>query len=56
MFEQIAELLVKQSEYELPEVDVDDEFRNRPAYLEGRSSDPVDLSSYDELLKEPHDH
>jgi hypothetical protein len=50
--EQIAELLIRQSGYELPEVDIDAEFIKRPAYLEGRSSDPVDLSQYDQYLKE----
>jgi len=53
--EQIAELLVRQSGYVMPEVNVDREFYNRATYLEGRSSDPVDLSCYDELLMEP-DH
>lgn len=50
--EQIAELLIRQSGYKLPEVDIDAEFIKRPAYLEGRSSDPVDLSQYDQYLKE----
>ncbi len=51
--EQIAELLVRQSGYVMPEVNVESEFYNRTTYLEGRSSDPVDLSCYDELLMEP---
>jgi len=53
--EKIAELLTKQSGYEMPEADVDAEFRNRPTYLEGRSSDPIDLSQYDNLLEDAHD-
>ena len=53
--EQIAELLIKQSGYELPVVNVDSEFINRTAYLDGRSSDPVDLSGYDQLLEDTHD-
>ena len=52
IIEQIAELLIRQSGYELPEVDIDAEFINPPSYLEGRSSDPVDLSEYDQYLKE----
>jgi len=53
--EGIAEWLVKPSEYRMPEVDVNNEFQNRPAYLEGACSDPVDLSFYDKLLEE-NDH
>ncbi len=53
--EGIAGWLVNQSEYRLPEVDVNYEFRNRPAYLEGACTDPVDLTCYDNLLKE-NDH
>ena len=48
--ERIAELLVRQSGYVMPEVDVDLEFRSRAAYLEGRCSDNVNLSDYDKLM------
>ena len=50
--ERIANLLMKRSNYTIPEVDVDDEFRDRPAYLEGRSSDKADLSNFDRFLEE----
>lgn len=53
--ERIAALLLKQSEYTMPQVDVDQAFRNRPTYLEGRCSDNVDLSHYDKLMEENDD-
>jgi hypothetical protein len=48
--ERIAELLVRQSGYVMPEVDVDQEFRSRATYLEGRCSDKVNLLDYDKLM------
>ncbi len=50
--ERIAELLLKQSNYVMPTVDVDLEFKNRTAYLQGRTCDKVDLSQYDKLIEE----
>jgi len=50
--ERIAELLLKQSNYVMPEVDVDLEFQNRTTYLEGRTCDKVNLSQYDKLIEE----
>ncbi|MCP4753968.1 MAG: helix-turn-helix domain-containing protein [Proteobacteria bacterium] len=50
--ERIAELLLKQSNYVMPEVDVDREFKNRTTYREGRVCDKVNLSLYDELMEE----
>lgn len=50
--ERIAELLLKQSNYVMPTVDVDLEFQNRTTYLEGRTCDKVNLSQYDELIEE----
>ncbi|MCP4754428.1 MAG: helix-turn-helix domain-containing protein, partial [Proteobacteria bacterium] len=50
--ERIAELLLKQSNYVMPEVDVDLEFRGRTAYIEGRTRDKADLSQYDKFIEE----
>jgi len=43
-------LLVRQSGYVMPKVDVDHEFKSRTTYLEGRCSDTVNLSDYDKLM------
>ncbi|MBC8394724.1 MAG: helix-turn-helix domain-containing protein [Deltaproteobacteria bacterium] len=53
--EQIAALLVKQSGYEMPTVDIDSDFKHRPSYIEGQSSDPVDLVQYDNLLEDSYE-
>lgn len=50
--ERIAELLLKQSNYVMPTVDVDLEFQNRTTYLEGRTCDQANLSQYDKLIEE----
>lgn len=44
----IAWLCLSQEDEVLPEVEVDDEFRQRPAYQEGYLTDPPDLSRYDQ--------
>jgi len=44
--ENIIRLLLRQSNYEMPLPVIDEEFTNRPAYLEGRFADEVDLSIY----------
>jgi len=44
--ENIIGLLLRQSNYEMPLPQIDGEFTNRPAYLEGRFADEVDLSIY----------
>jgi len=44
--ENIIRLLLKQSNYTMPVPEIDQEFINRPAYLEGRFADEVDLSIY----------
>jgi transposase len=44
--ENIIRLLLRQSNYEMPLPEIDGEFTNRPAYLEGRFADEVDLSIY----------
>ena len=45
--ENIIRLLLRQSNYEMPLPVIDEEFTNRPAYLEGRFADEVDLSIYE---------
>ena len=42
----IAVLQMKEANYELPCVAVDEDFVNRPSYLEGRFTDSVDLTRY----------
>ena len=44
--ENIIGLLLRQSNYEMPLPEIDEAFTNRPAYLEGRFADEVDLSIY----------
>ena len=44
--ENIIRLLLRQSNYEMPLPEIDGEFTNRPAYLEGRFAEEVDLSIY----------
>lgn len=45
--ERIALLLMRQETSELPLVEVDEDFQQREAYLEGYLTDPPDLSIYD---------
>ena len=45
----IAWLCLTQEEDALPEIEVDEDFRQRPAYQEGYLTDPPDLSKYDQL-------
>ena len=45
--ENIIRLLLRQSNYEMPLPEIDAKFTNRPAYLEGRFADEVDLSIYE---------
>lgn len=48
----IAWLCISQSEDVLPEADVDEDFRQRPAYQEGNLTDQPDLTIYDQLFDE----
>jgi len=48
----IAWLCMGQEEGVLPQADVDEDFRQRPAYLEGCLTDQPDLSVYDQLFEE----
>ena len=51
--ENIAQLLMKQeSSSPLPPVEIDEEFRQREAYLEGYFTDQPDLSVYETILEE----
>jgi hypothetical protein len=50
--ENIVRLLMKDTIYELPLPEVNHDFTNRPAYLEGRFTDEVDLSVYGKDDKE----
>jgi hypothetical protein len=43
----IAWFCLSQSQEQLPEADVDEHFRDRPAYQEGYLTDEPDLSAYD---------
>jgi hypothetical protein len=42
----IAVLQMKEANYELPFVPIDEDFRNRPSFLEGRFTDEADLRRY----------
>ena len=48
----IAWLCLSQEEIVLPEPEVDEDFRQRPAYQEGYLTDPPDLSVYDQKSEE----
>ena len=47
--ERIAILQLNDKNTALPYIEIDEEFKNRDAYLEGQLSDDVDLSIYDKL-------
>jgi hypothetical protein len=51
-FRRIAWLCLTQENTPLPEPEVDEDFRQRPAYQEGYLTDPPDLSKYDQLDQE----
>jgi transposase len=51
----MAVLLLDTSEQPLPAVDIDESFRTRDAYLEGRLTDTPDFSRYERILKETED-
>ena len=50
--ERIAILQMKDGNYEVPYVEIDQEFQNRESYLEGRFTDEVDLSIYEKMLED----
>jgi hypothetical protein len=49
----IAWLCLSQEQDVLPEPEVDEDFRQRPAYQEGYLTEQPDLSIYDQLCEEP---
>ncbi len=51
-FERIAILQLEEGNYELPLVEIDRELESRESYLEGRFTDEVDLSIYDEIMED----
>ena len=51
----IARLYLTESDPLLPAVDVDESFRERQTYLQGRLTEPPDFSVYDQMLDEQHD-
>ncbi len=53
--ERIAILLMKEGNYEVPSAQIDQEYTDREAYLEGRFSGDVDLSVYDKMTEEEDD-
>lgn len=53
--ERIAVLQMSDGLYEMPLVEVDEEFRLRDTYIEGRLSDEPDLSIYKRMLEEEDD-
>jgi transposase len=50
--ERIAILLMTNGNYQIPHLQVDEQFQNREAYLEGRLSEEVDLSVYDKIWED----
>ena len=46
VIDNIIRLFLMQSNYDMPLPEIDEEFTKRPAYLEGRFADEVDLSIY----------
>jgi hypothetical protein len=53
--QRIAWLYLSQGEH-VPDVEVDESYRQRPAYLEGEWTDEPDLSRYDQALHEEDEH
>lgn len=50
--ERIATLLMEEGNYEIPSVQMDQEFTDRESYLDGRFTSDVDLSVYDKMMEE----
>ncbi len=48
----MAAQLFKEGNYRMPPATLDEDYKNREAYLEGRTSDEPDLCEYDRLLEE----
>jgi len=43
---------MKEGNYDVPSVQIDQEFRERESYLDGRFSGDVDLSVYDNMIED----
>jgi transposase len=50
--ERIAALHIRDANYKTPSVQIDEEFKKRESYLEGRLTEEPDLSLYDKMLEE----
>ncbi len=50
--ERIAILLMKEGNYQVPSVQVEQEFTDRQSYLDGRFTSDVDLSVYDKMMEQ----
>ena len=50
-----AWLCLSQEDDVVPEVEVDEDFRRRPAYQEGYLTEQPDLSRYDQLSEEKNE-
>jgi len=48
--ERIALLQINDGDYEMPHVEINDQFQHRDAYREGRFTDDADLSLYEKML------
>lgn len=53
--QRMALLLMDASEQPLPAVDIDESFRTRDAYLEGRLTDAPDFSRYNQILEDDNE-
>ncbi len=53
--EQIAILQMKESSYDLPIAEINQDFKNRDVYLDGLYSGDVDLSAYDKVMDDDDD-
>ena len=53
--QRIALLVLDGGEHPLPAVDIDEGFRARESYLEGRLTDAPDFSRYNQILEDPDD-
>jgi hypothetical protein len=45
-------LLIKEGNYDVPSVEIDQKFRDRQSYLDGRFAGDVDLSVYDKMMED----
>ena len=43
---------MRDGNYDMPCVQIDQDFQQRESYLEGRFSDDVDLSIYDKMMED----